>query len=285
MNRLSCLIWSTISIALTVGTVATARPMVALDDHIEKQVIAELERVAAEEDQVRYRGQFEALIPLGTPAAQLLLKMLRDEDRPLSERRRAANALQDVATAELVVPLQQVMGDLLLEPWVETEVGLLLARLGHRQFLDRWLQQVRRISDQTPTTASLAQILKALSQLGDLQFRSDDLAAASATHRRRIALTEDLIARVHANWKQPLSDELWAIHYNLACCLARSNNINGAFQALEKSLRAPTIQLSMVLVDGDLKSLRQDPIWPTWLAQQQKKTELPAPVKEQQEKR
>ena len=65
MNRLSCLIWSTIAIALTVGTVATARPMVALDDRIEKQVIAELERVAAEEDQVRYRGQFAALIPLG----------------------------------------------------------------------------------------------------------------------------------------------------------------------------------------------------------------------------
>ena len=115
---------------------------------------------------------------------------------------------------------------------------------------------------------------------------SDRIGKVYAGHNGIIgALTEDLIARVHANWKQPLSDELWAIHYNLACCLARSNNINGAFQALEKSLRAPTIQLSMVLVDGDLKSLRQDPIWPTWLAQQQKKTELPTPVKEQQEKR
>ncbi|MEC9476303.1 MAG: hypothetical protein VX764_04620 [Planctomycetota bacterium] len=285
MKRHCCLIWSVFALALAVGTGVTAGSVTIQDDHIEQQVIAELERVASTENSVRYRGQYAALIPLGTPAAQLLLKILQDEDRNVAVRRRAANALHDVITPELLESLHQAMDDLLLEPWVETELGLFLAQLGQRQFLDRWLKQLQQIGQQIPTTGNLAVILEALGQLGDLQFRSNDLATASATHRRRIALMEDLIVRVHPQWKQALSDEMLAIHYNLACCLALSGQTEQAFAAIEKSLQAPTIHLSMVQIDGDLRSLRDDPGWPTWLAKQQKKNEPPEPATPPQEPR
>jgi hypothetical protein len=285
MNRVGILVRVTLLMVLAMVTSTSAVLNASPDDSIQKQVVAELERVAAEEDQVRYRGQYAALIPLGSDAAQVLLKMLQDEDLPLSRRRRAANALHDVATAEQVVPLQRAMDDLLLEPWVETEIGLILARLGQRRFLERWLKQIRRITDRTPTTVNLAGILEGLSRLGDLQFRSDDLAAATATHRRRIALMQDLIGRVHSGLKERLTAEMWSIHYNLACCLCRSGDTDGAFEALQKSLRSTTIRLSMAQADGDLKALREDPRWAAWLAQHAKTAEATAPAAEKQPNR
>ncbi len=237
-------------------------------DKIESLVAAELQRVATEEDQVRYRGQYVALVPLGSAAGQFLLSMLLDEDRPLATRRRAANALHDVATSDLLEPLRQAMRDLLLEPWVETEVGLLLARLGDRQTLDRWIRQLRRVTDRIPTTVTLAEILEGLGRLGDLQFRSTDLGAATATHRRRIALMKDLIPRVPERLQKPLNDEMQAIHYNLACCLALTGKIDAAFEATEQSLQSSTIRITMVQVDGDLKALREDARWSDWLSKQ-----------------
>jgi HEAT repeat protein len=194
--------------------------------------------------------------------------MLLDEDRPLATRRRAANALHDVATSDLLEPLRQAMGDLLLEPWVETEVGLLLARLGDRQTLDRWIRQLRRVTDRIPTTVTLAEILEGLGRLGDLQFRSEALGAATATHRRRIALMTDLIPRVPERLQKPLNDEMQAIHYNLACCLALTGKIDAAFEATEQSLRSSTIRITMVQVDGDLRALREDARWSDWLSKQ-----------------
>ena len=253
-------------------------------DKIESQVEAELQRVATEEDQVRYRGQYAALVPLGSAAGQFLLSMLLDEDRPLATRRRAANALHDVATSDLLEPLRQAMGDLLLEPWVETEVGLLLARLGDRQTLDRWIRQLRRVTDRIPTTVTLAEILEGLGRLGDLQFRSTDLGAATATHRRRIALMKDLIPRVPERLQKPLNDEMQAIHYNLACCLALTGKIDAAFEATEQSLQSSTIRITMVQVDGDLKALREDARWSDWLSKQiaDSVPDTPAPEAEEQ---
>ncbi|MDE0961477.1 MAG: hypothetical protein OSB09_11935 [Planctomycetota bacterium] len=257
-KTLLCLLVTTM--AISSDTFALPNP-----DDLSIQVQKELDRVASREEQVRYRGQYAALVPLGTPAAQLLLTMLRDEDRLLSRRRQAANALHDVATTELIDALQQTMEDLLLEPWVETEIGLLLARLGERQMLDRWIGQLRRITDQPPTTVTLTEILEGLGKLGDLQFRSADLAGASTTHQRRIALLEDLIPRLPERLQPRLIDEMQAIHYNLACCLALSGKVDEAFEATQISLLSSTIRITMVQVDGDLRALREDPRWSDWL--------------------
>ncbi len=232
---------------------------------VRDQVLAELQRIASSEDQVRYRGQYSSLKPLGHPAAQILLELLTDEDQPIPMRRRAANALQDVATPELLPPLGKTLQDLLLEPWIETEVVLLMARLGERKTLDGWIQKLRRSTDRVPTTVTLAEILEDLRRIGDLQFRSDDLAGATATHRRRIALLKDLIPRLSPHLRTALNDEMRSIHYNLACCLALSGQVELAFDAVEQSLLASTINIAMVEVDGDLKVLRNDPRWSEWL--------------------
>ncbi len=278
-GSLFCLLWIAMLLATTTPMSAQAR----IDDNLRQKVIGTLERIAKQEDQVRYRGQYAELIPLGTEVEPILLQILTNEDVPIAQRRRSANALQDVATEILIPDLESVIGDLLLEPWVETEIGLILARLGQRKYLDRWLRQVRTVTELPPTTVNLAEILEALTRLGDLQFRSDDLIGAGATHRRRIALLQDLIPRVHATLQQPLTDEMWAIHYNLACCLALSEDIPGAFKALEKSLRSTTIRLSMAQVDGDLKRMRQDPQWNAWVARQTDRSE-PTTEKEQEKR-
>lgn len=258
------LLWLLVT-TMAISSGSSAAP---LPTDISTIVQEELDRVAATEDQVRYRGQYAALVPLGTPAARLLLTMLRDEDLFIARRRQAANALHDVANTELIGALHQTMEDLLLEPWVETEVGLMLARLGERQTLDRWIGQLRRITDPPPTTVTLAEVLKGLGTLGDLQFRSADLAGASTTHQRRIALMKDLIPRVSKRLQPALTDEMQAIHYNLACCLALSGKVEEAFEAARISLLSSTIRITMVEVDGDLRALREDPQWGEWLLQQ-----------------
>ena len=236
------------------------------DDELDAAIDRELDRVDREENQVRYRGQYQALVPLGAPAAERLLERLLDESRLFDRRQSCANALMDVATAKLIPRVEEALQkDVLMEVWVERELVLLLAKLGQRERVDRWILELQKLADQTPNTATLPAILEALTRLADLQFRSGQWAEASRTHQKRIDLLGDIARRVRAELRPGLVDEQWAIHYNLACCYSLMGQAEKGLQALETSLASTSIQLQMALVDGDLKSLRELEQWPAWL--------------------
>ena len=247
------------------GSAAAKGADVATDD-LDLAIDRELDRVDREENQVRYRGQYQALIPLGVPAAERLLERLLDETRPFDRRQSCANALMDVATPEWAPRVEEALQkDVLMQVWVERELVLLLAQLGQRQRVDRWILELQRAAGQVPNTATLPAILEALTRLGDLQFRSGQIREASQTHQKRIDLLGDIARRVREELRPGLVDEQWAIHYNLACCYSLLGETEKALKALETSLSATTIRLSMALVDGDLKPLRQLDQWPAWV--------------------
>ena len=235
-------------------------------DELDAAIDRELDRVDREENQVRYRGQYQALIPLGHPGAERLLERLLDESRLFDRRQSCANALMDVATAKLIPQVEEALQkDVLMEVWVERELVLLLAKLGQRQRVDRWMIDLQKRADQVPNTATLPAILDALTRLGDLQFRSGLIREASETHQKRIDLLGDIARRVRPELRPGLVDEQWAIHYNLACCFSLLGEAEKGLQALETSLAATTIRLEMALVDGDLKPLREQDGWPAWV--------------------
>ncbi len=247
---------------------------------LDQAIDQELDRVDREENQVRYRGQYRALIPLGLPGAKRLLQRLLDESQPFDRRQSCANALMDVATANLVPEIEiRLSKDLLVEVWVERELVLLLAKLGQRMRIDRWLHELELQASQAPNTATLPSILEALTQLGDLRFRSGLIEEARLTHQQRIDLLGDIAGRVRVELRPGLIDEQLAIHYNLACCFSLLGETQKAMSALEKSLGASSIRLEMALVDGDLKPLRQLPDWNDWV----KKMSLPTSTKTDQE--
>ena len=54
-------------------------------------------------------------------------------------------------------------------------------------------------------------------------------------------------------------------HYNLACSLALTNDLNGAFSALEDAWRLGYRDLSWLKRDPDLRSVRRDPRYEEFL--------------------
>ncbi len=248
------------------GSLLSAQEPDGSTDAIDRAIDQELQRVSREEGQVRYRGQYRTLAPLGHECARRLLGRLLDEGRTFDHRQSCANALMDVAGKELVSEVERTLReDLLLEVWVERELVLLLAKLGQRERVDQWMKELQAVAGQAPNTATLPAILDALSRLGDLQFRSGLVREAAGTHRQRIDLLGDIAARVRPELGLGLKDEQKAIHYNLACCHALLGEQQQALEALEISLGASTIRLEMAQVDGDLKSLRELPQWNEWV--------------------
>ncbi|NCF98287.1 MAG: hypothetical protein GWP39_02105 [Planctomycetia bacterium] len=237
-----------------------------LDDELDAAIEAEFERVEREEKQVRYRGQYRALKNLGPGVAPKLLDLVLRENPAQERRRQAANALVDVATVDLVGQIEAAFkNDLLMESWVEVELTLLLARLGERKRVDRWISSLQRKSAKTPNTATLPSILSSLILLSDLQYRSGLYLEAVGTHLQRIELLKDIASKVRPELRPNLLDEVFSIHYNLACCYALLGNLEAGLGALETSLNSTTIDLDMARIDGDLKALRAAQEWPDWL--------------------
>ena len=237
-----------------------------LDDELDAAIEAEFERVEREEKQVRYRGQYRALKKLGPEVAPKLLDLVLRENPVQERRRQAANALVDVATVDLVGDIEAAFkNDLLMETWVEVELTLLLSRLGERKRVDRWINSLQRKSAQTPNTATLPSILSSLILLSDLQYRSGLHLEAVGTHLQRIELLKDIASKVRPELRPNLLDEVFSIHYNLACCYALLGNLEAGLGALETSLNSTTIDLDMARVDGDLKAVRAAREWPDWL--------------------
>lgn len=235
-----------------------------------------LERSLTEEIGVRYLGQFAHLKVLVPQAGPILLALLADEDLPINHRQRAVGALADVGSAALLPALEAIAADILVEPWVEREVGILMARLGDRTRVDRWLAVEERIAGQTPTSATLPAIIAAEETIGELRYRTADLKGAIRSYRRRMALLADLSRRVQPILAKAITQEIDRLQYNMACAHSLAGELDEAFLALERALAAPDIDWPMVNVDGDLRALRSDPRFDAFRTRLQEARETPA---------
>jgi len=241
---------------------------VLIDDAIDRSLAVEVG--------VRYLGQFAHLKPLASAAGPLLLALLADEDQPLGRRQRAIGALADIGSPALLAKLEALADDILVEPWVEREVGILMARLGDTTRVDRWLSIQERIAGLTPTSATLPAIIAAEEALGELRYRTGDLDGAIRSFRRRMTLLSDLAERVQPQLARAITQEIDRLQYNMACAHCLAGDIDAAFSALERALAAPDIDWPMVNVDGDLRALRSDPRFDAFRKRLQEARETPA---------
>ncbi|MEE8142182.1 MAG: hypothetical protein V3T77_03710 [Planctomycetota bacterium] len=224
-----------------------------------------LERSRRLEPDLRYHGQFRHLEVLGPEGADALLKVFCDDDISIPLRRRAAGALGAMGTKRQLPRLREAVADFLSEAWFEREAGYVMARIGDRSYVDRLLQENLRIAEQAPNLATLPTIVGAHTELSEIYYRIEDYSLTVKHHRMKLVLLDDLRGRVRPDLRQPIIDEIALLHYNLACSLALAGNVDEAFQMLEISLLHKEITLKMVLADGDLRALRDDPRYKEWL--------------------
>ena len=224
-----------------------------------------LEEALREEPDLRYHGQFKSLAVLGDDGGFALLRVFTDEDSPIPIRNRAAGALGDVGGKAHIPELRRVAEDFLTEAWVEREAGYVMARLGDRSLVDRWIETNLRITREPATTANVPAQIGAHTELAEIHYRTGDYASAVTDYRKKLVLLEELRDRVDPALRVPVDDEVTLLHYNLACSLCLSGRIDESFAALETSLAHADITLQMVQADGDLRALRATPRYVMWL--------------------
>ena len=217
-----------------------------------------------DEGDVRYRGQFAALSDLGPEGAIFMLRLFSDEDQLRGIRGRAATGLGDLGGPEQIPALQKIAEDYLAEAWVEREATFLLARFGDRARIERRLESLNQIAAQTPSSATIPEILTAHGELAEVHYRISEYNRAVSHYLQKQALLEEMSAWVRPELRSALRDEIDLLQYNLACSLSLAGRIPEAFAALDRSMESRAITLDMVQTDGDLRAVRADPNFLVW---------------------
>ena len=231
----------------------------------EEVIRQEIRRSLREEGAVRYQGQFAHLRPLGEVGAGILLRLFGSEDETNDTRNRAATALGDLGGPNQVTDLEEIADDFLVEAWVEREAVFLLARFGNRVRVEKRLAALQKIADQPALEATIPAILSAHGDLAEVHYRVADFKKAIHHYNQKQALLEEMRERVRAELKEPIQAEIDLLQYNLACSLALDGRVGEAFGALDRSMASREITLDMVQTDGDLRAVRQDSRYATWL--------------------
>lgn len=256
------------------------RPLEALTRRV---VFVYLEESARRDPGVRYHGQFDALKPWGEPAAEVLMEILLDEDRPVDARLQAAGALGDIQVRSVRGRLKKVLDDFLTESWLEREVGFLLARLGDREYVDEVIAAHRKVLDQEVTSGSLPDILEAHAGLSEVYYRVEEFDRAVVHYQSRLTILRDLMTRIDPELRPSIHDEINVLHYNLACSLARSGQTEEALAALRIAIESPDITWSMIREDGDLTAVRKLGAYQNWEAEAKKASEAKKKKREKPE--
>jgi len=236
----------------------------ALDALIEAIALEAIRLSLVNEGDVRYRGQFAALRDLGPEGALVMLRLFSDEDQLRGIRARAATGLGDLGGTEQIPALQKIAEDYLSEAWVEREAVFLLARFGDRARVDDRLARLNQIAGQTPSSATIPEILTAHGELAEVHYRISEYDRAVSHYLQKQALLEEMSERVRPELRSALRDEIDLLQYNLACSLSLAGRIPEAFAALDRSMESRAITLDMVRTDGDLRAVRSDPKFEMW---------------------
>ncbi|MEM7168243.1 MAG: hypothetical protein AAF581_22540 [Planctomycetota bacterium] len=253
--------------------------LVELAEAIAREAIA---AAIADAGTLIYYGQFSHLEPLGDEGGFALLAILRDEDAQRALRVRAAMAVGDITTAltddtrgQLRKQLQTLIDDFLTEEWCALEAGYLLARLGDRSFVDERIATYAKIAAQTPTLATVPEIVGAQTELAEVHYRIADYGNAVKHYRQKRVVLLDLRERVAVELRPGIDEEVALLDYNLACSLSLGSRFDEAFESLVVALQHESITLEMIQADGDLRGLRATTEFASWFAAQGTSAERP----------
>ncbi|MCA8960141.1 MAG: hypothetical protein KDC38_06490 [Planctomycetes bacterium] len=256
---------------LGVPSILEARPLFGSEEsafsrYVRRVVELELRRAAADAPGLRFHGQFAHLAAGGPAVAPALLAIFRDDDAEIAERRSAGYALGDLGDKAVAEELQRIADDFLTEPWLEREAVYLLARLGDRRRVQKWIEASQKVTGRELNTTNLSAIIGAHTELGEIYYRIREYGQAMTHHQRKLVLLQDLRLRVAPELIGAVDEEIGLVRYNLACSSCLAGALEVTYEQLDRAIGSGAVTLEMVRNDGDLAALRSDGRYAAWIA-------------------
>lgn len=250
-----------------------------------RQIIPKLEEGI--ETQLTFDGQYRSLKELDKEIVDSLFAILEDDAGEPAIRLTACRALADVADKSILPRLRSLHNDILLERFLRTQLGILLAVFGDTHAVDAELERYWRFASRK----SERERLLAHIGLANLYYRIRNYKRAVDCYEEILGITrrtqqqaksrlEVLLARgkretdervreVLQRTAEQLQEQLKAIEeelslhfYNAACSNTLAGDMERAKTYLRKAVEAEPSHYTNMEKDGDLSRLRSHPSYP-----------------------
>ena len=216
--------------------------------------------------QLSFDGQYHELGKNRAENIEALFYLLNDESSPLTIRLTSCRALADISDKSILPRLRQLYWDLLLDPRLREELGIILAIFGDTQSVEKELGRYAQFANHQRSLVRLS----ANVQLSNIYYRIRDYEKAVEAYEKIIELSERIFkAESQAGIPKELLDarkEQLNLHYYNAAC---SNSLNGSLERarkyLLKAVQENPEHYGNISKDGDLLKLRKDPGFPAFM--------------------
>ena len=212
------------------------------------------------QSQLSFDGQYNELADNRAENIEALFFLLNDESYPYAIRHGSCRALADIGDKDLLPRLRQLYWDLLLDPDLRSELGIIIAIFGDTTAIDK---KVERFSRFTSHKRDLVR-LTANRELANLYYRVRNYARAIEAYEEILKISEQLLkaqrqARLPKEVVREGEERLNLHYYNAACSNSLGGNLERAKKYLLKAVQGNPEHYGNIGKDGDLMNLRKDP--------------------------
>ncbi|MFP6737280.1 MAG: HEAT repeat domain-containing protein [Planctomycetota bacterium] len=216
--------------------------------------------------QLSFDGQYNELAENRTENIEALFFLLNDESSPYAIRHGSCRALADIGDKSLLPRLRQLYWDILLDPDLRNELGIILAIFGDTTAIDNKLTRYSRFTDHQRSLVRLSANI----ELSNLYYRIRNYARAIEAYEKILELSEKLLktqrqARVPQEVLREGEQQLNLHYYNAACSNSLGGNLERAKKYLLKAVQGNPEHYGNIGKDGDLINLRKDPGFPAFM--------------------
>ena len=216
--------------------------------------------------QLSFDGQYNELAENRTENIEALFFLLNDESSPYAIRHGSCRALADIGDKSLLPRLRQLYWDILLDPDLRNELGIILAIFGDTTAIDNKLTRYSRFTDHQRSLVRLSANI----ELSNLYYRIRNYARAIEAYEKILEISEKLLktqrqARVPQEVLREGEQQLNLHYYNAACSNSLGGNLERAKKYLLKAVQGNPEHYGNIGKDGDLINLRKDPGFPAFM--------------------
>ena len=216
--------------------------------------------------QLSFDGQYNELAENRTENIEALFFLLNDESSPYAIRHGSCRALADIGDKSLLPRIRQLYWDLLLDPDLRSELGIILAVFGDTTAIDNKLTRYSRFTDHQRSLVRLSANI----ELSNLYYRIRNYARAIEAYEKILGLSEKLLktqrqARLPQEVLREGEQQLNLHYYNAACSNSLGGNLERAKKYLLKAVQGNPEHYGNISKDGDLINLRKDPGFPAFM--------------------
>lgn len=216
--------------------------------------------------QLSFDGQYNELAENRAENIEALFFLLNDESSPYAIRHGSCRALADIGDKSLLPRIRQLYWDLLLDPDLRSELGIILAIFGDTTAIENKLERYSRFTDHQRSLVRLSANI----ELSNLYYRIRNYARAIEAYEKILELSEKLLktqrqARLPQQVLREGEQQLNLHYYNAACSNSLGGNLERAKKYLLKAVQGNPEHYGNIRKDGDLIKLRKDPGFPAFM--------------------